>query len=361
MSHQRLLAASALALFALLPAGCFGGDDESASSSSRTATSATTSATTNASPSVSPVPKDAVAQVGEQQIPMGDYEQALEQTKASFASRGRDLPKAGTAAWTTLKTGVVKFLVERVQLEQKAKELGIEVTDEQVAARLDELKQAQFGDDDAKFRAALAKQHVTLASLEADIRAQLVRERLYDKVTRGVRVTDQEVRDYYDAHEDAYRTPASRLVSEIRVRDQARAEQLYNQLRGGADFASLAKRYSTDRQSAAAGGTLTIYKNGSAPALEAVAFGLDENELSKPVHAAAGWYVVRALSKTSPARLAPLDSVEKQIHDQLLQGKKNEKMTEWVDAVTRQLGRQTNYQTGFVPPGVHGGAGTGTP
>jgi hypothetical protein len=70
---------------------------------------------------------------------------------------------------------------------------------------------------------------------------------------------------------------------------------------------------------------------------------------------------VQALSKTSSASLATIDSVEQQIHDQLLQAKKSERMTEWVEAVTRQLSRETNYQTGFLPPSERGRAGTGAP
>ena len=362
MSHHRVLAASALAVFALLPAGCLGGNDESSSSpSSSPPSSSVTTTTTTASAFVSPVPKEAVAQVGEQEIAMGDYQRFLAQTKARYEDEGRELPQPGTAAWTTLKTGLVQFLVERVQLEQKASELGIEVTDEQVAERLAALKQTQFGGSDAKLQAELAKRHVTLASLEADIRAQLVRERLYAKITRGVRVTDEEVRDYYHAHMDAYRTPASRLVRQIRVRDQARAEAVYKQLQDGADFAQLAKRYSTDRSSAASGGTLTLYRNGSAPAFEAAVFALDENELSTPVRTPQGWYVAQALSEVSPAELAAFATVEKQIHDQLLDAKKSEKMTEWVEVVSRKLSRETNYQTGFLPLGERARAGTGAP
>src|SRR4051794_4899451 len=278
MSHHRFIAASALALLALVPAGCLGGEDESASSSPSATTSSSTtassSATTSSAPtptsgSVSVVPKDAVAQVGGQKISMGAYQQYLAQIKARYRSEGRAVPKPGTDAWTTLRTSLAQFLVERTQLEQKAKELGITVTDEQVAERLAALKKAQFGGSEAKFQAELAKKHVTLASVEADIRAQLVREQLYAKLTRGIRVTDEEVRDYYNAHRDAYRT--------------------------------------------------------------------------------------------SPGKVSSLAAVEQQIHDQLLAAKKNEKMTDWIDAVTRELSRQTDYQAGFLPPGQRGRAGTDSP
>ena len=49
---------------------------------------------------------------------------------------------------------------------------------------------------------------------------------------------------YYDAHREVYTTPQTRVVSHILVKNKALADKLEAQLKGGADFAALAKKYS---------------------------------------------------------------------------------------------------------------------
>jgi hypothetical protein len=261
MNRLRLLAGSALALsmFVVLLTACQGGSDASSKDASSKGDSSKAGQGRTGPPGVAvaaDVPTDAVAVVGSRRVAKNDYEGFLEQTKARYRAQGRKVPNPGSTAEATLKNNVVQFLVQRVQLEQKAKELGIVVTDEQVEDRLATIKRTRFGGSDAEFDKQLARQHLTLASVEADIRAQIVQERLYVKVTRGVTVTDGAVRAYYEDHPKLY---------------------------------------------------------GTSPA-------------------------------TSFAR------VEQAIRQQLVAAKKSETMAAWVEAAKRELGRQTSYQIGFLPP-----------
>jgi len=296
------------------------------------------------------VPNDAVAVVAGEEIPREQFDALLEQTKAGYKQQGRDVPKAGTPEFTTLKTNIVQYLVQRAQFEEKAKELDIVITDKQIDDELAKIKKDFFQGSDAKMQEQLKKQNITLDALKRDIRAKLIQEKLYAKVTGDVTVTEKDVRAYYDQHKDQYGQPESRSVRHILVDKKNLADDLYAQLEGGANFAQLAKKYSKDPGSAAQGGKLTVSKGQTVPEFDKVAFELKTNELGAPVHTQYGWHIIQALSAVKPATVQPLTKVEPQIKTQLLETKKSDAMTKWVNDVKKELGDKTAYQVGFAPP-----------
>lgn len=296
------------------------------------------------------VPADAIAVVNGRAVPKTEFDALLNQAKASYEAQDRELPKAGTPEYNTLKSNIVQYLVQRAQFEEKADELGIEITDEEVDERLEEIKKQYFDGDEKKFQEQLKTQKISLEQVKRDIRAQMIQERLFAKVTADVKVTDKEVRDYYEKNKATYGTPESRDVRHILVNQKARADDLYARLEDGADFAALAKEFSKDPGSAANGGKLTVSKGQTVPEFDAVTFELGVNELSEPVKTQYGWHIIQALSKVKPAKTTPFAEVKEQIEQQLLQTKKSEATTNWVEDVRKELGEQTTYQVGYAPP-----------
>lgn len=91
----------------------------------------------------------------------------------------------------------------------------------------------------------------------------------------------------------------------ILVASEDQANDILNQLKGGADFASLAQQFSTDPGSKDKGGDLGWFGRGSMdkPFGDA-AFALNPGELSGVVHGANGYHVIQVLEK-DPARAVP--------------------------------------------------------
>jgi len=82
----------------------------------------------------------------------------------------------------------------------------------------------------------------------------------------------------------------------ILVADQATAQTIYQQLLGGADFATLATQNSLDTNSNSSGGDLGWFGKGTMlPAFETAAFALKIGEISAPVQTTAGWHVIQVL------------------------------------------------------------------
>jgi parvulin-like peptidyl-prolyl isomerase len=296
------------------------------------------------------VPGDAVAVVGDQTIPKTEFDALIAQAKKSYESQEREFPKAGTPEYETLKNQAIQFLVQRAQFEQKAEELEVEVTDAQVDERLKQIKEQYFGGDEKKYAEQLEEQGLSDEQVKKDIRAQLVQEAIFNKVTEDIEVTDAEVTEFYNKNKEQYSQPESRDVRHILVTTKAEADKLYAQLQNGGNFEKLAKEHSKDPGSAAQGGKLTIARGQTVEPFDQTAFLLAKGTLSKPVKTQYGFHLIEPVGDIQPAKTTPLAEVKESIKQQLLQTKRNEAMTKWVEEIKAEFEKRTAYQVGYAPP-----------
>jgi parvulin-like peptidyl-prolyl isomerase len=295
------------------------------------------------------VPSTAVARVGNDTITKAQFNDLLAGAQRTYTARKTAFPKAGTTAYKSLQDQAMQYLVQQSELEQKAKELGVTVTDKDVAARLKQIKKQYFSGSEASYQKQLKAQGLTEPQLKQDLHAQILSEKLYNAVTGKLKVSDAEIAKYYNTNKTQYGTAASRDVRHILVNNKKLADTLETQLKNGASFAVLAKKYSKDPGSAKLGGKLTITKGQTVAQFDKVAFSLKTGQTSPPVHTQYGWHIIQALSAVRPAKTTPLASVKAQISQQLLQSKRTAAMTTWLDGVKKDFASKVSYQVGYVP------------
>lgn len=323
MKRSLTYAAAALAAVALVAAGC-GDSDE--------------------------VPADAVAVVDGTDIKRTSLDELLARAKKSYTAQKRAFPKAGTAEFQSLQTQAVAYLVQRVEYAQEGEQLGVDVTEEQVTKKIDEVKKQYFANDQKKFEQGLEDQGYTEASLREDIRSQLVTEGIYNKVTNGVKITDAAVRKYYDTNKNRFSVAESRSVRHILVKTKAEADTLRNQLESGADFAALAKQKSLDPGSKDTGGKLTVTRGQTVAPFDKAAFTLGTNELSAPIKTEFGYHLLQPLAAVKPGSVTPFAQVKDQIRTQLVSERKNTAVNEWVSDTQEKYEDKVSYAAGFEPP-----------
>ena len=131
----------------------------------------------------------------------------------------------------------------------------------------------------------------------------------------GPSVTDAAIKARYDSTLGGKPGEEEVHARHILVANEADAKSIIDQLKKGADFATLAKAHSTD-PGAANGGDLGFFKKADMlPEFSAVAFALQPGQISEtPVHTRYGWHVIRV----EEHRTAPPPSYE-QSHDELRQ------------------------------------------
>ena len=131
------------------------------------------------------------------------------------------------------------------------------------------------------------------------------------KIEQSLNPTDAELQQSYTQNLDSFRTPEQVKIRHILLMTQgkpaaedakikAQAEDLLKQVRAGANFAELAKKYSEDPGSKDKGGEYTIQHNGQmVKEFEDAAFRLKPGE-SDLIKTAYGYHVVQVMQHDQP-------------------------------------------------------------
>lgn len=297
-----------------------------------------------------------VAVVGKQVISKEQFDRLMSQAEKSYKKNGQKWPAVGTTQYSALQKQAMQFLVQRAEFSQKADELGLKISDADVEKQLLTIKAQYFGTKgkcdatcEGKYLKQIAKQGLSDAQVREDVRASVVQNKLYTKVTDAVQVSDKDIADYYKKNQKQYVQPESRDVRHILVKKKSLADQLYQQVTHGGNFAALAKKYTQDPSSKSSGGKMTISKGRQVPEFDKAAFALATNAISKPVKTQYGWHIIVALTPIKKASKTPLAQVTTAIRQQLLQQKKQDEMRKWVDATSKEFEKKTTYQVGYAP------------
>jgi parvulin-like peptidyl-prolyl isomerase len=296
------------------------------------------------------VPTNAVAVVGDETVTKAEYDKLIDQAKGSYKTQKRKFPEAGSQEYEALRGQAMQFLVQRAQFEQEADDLGIKVTDEDVDKRLKDLIKQYFGGSRAKYEKQLKQQGLSEDQVRADVRAQLIQEKIYNEVTKEVKVDSAAVAASYKKNKAQYIQPASRDVRHILVKKKTLADQIHSQLTNGGNFAALAKKYSQDPSSKSQGGKLTVSRGQTVPPFDKAAFSLPTRAISNPVKTQYGWHIIQPLGRVKKQTVTPLAQVRDAIRQQLLQDRKQKEMNDWVADVRKDFAKKTTYQVGYAPP-----------
>lgn len=301
-------------------------------------------------PTPTSVPAGAIAIVGAGPVEQAAFDALVSQREASSVGQGGEFPAVGTPEYEALKNQIVDFLVQREQFEQEADAVGVTVTEEEVEARLDELKQQFFEGDEGRYEQELTDQGLTQEQVLEDIRFQMLTDALYEQVTENVVVGDEEIEAYYDENIESFLSPESREVAHILVETKEEADELATRIAAGEDFAQLAEENSLDEGTAANGGQYTAVRGLSVPEFDEVAYALETGETSDPVETQFGWHIIRALEDATPAETQPLEDVRDQIESLIRTDKESAVVDAWLAALQAKYIGKVLYAPGFEPP-----------
>ena len=225
--------------------------------------------------------------------------------------------------------GIRKLIEEKLILD-KAKELQLEITNEAIDHRLEEVKKKYPSEED--FLKALVDDGSTISDLRKKITDEYkVKATIEQEVRSKIFVNPQEVTDYYNGHIKDYQKPKRAQLDSIFInkgKDPAAArqkvEEAYAKLKQGTDFQEVAKGYSE------ASSIGTIEKGQTISKIDEVVFNLSEGAISEPIEVDNGTYIFKIIAHL-PEQVSTLDDVKNQIYEKVFQIKLREKLVAWLD------------------------------
>ena len=214
-------------------------------------------------------------------------------SKAQFDSKLESSPAA---------LGTLQQMVRDALIQQYAKNNNITVSDADIAKREDELK-ANF--PNGSWDEMLKSRGLT----EKDVHDALQEQLIIDQaVGKDIKITDAQVKAYFDKNHAAFDKPEQVKAKHILVPDMKTAEKVEADLKAGKDFAAEAHQYSMDPGSKDKGGELGYFRRGQmVPAFDKAAFSLPVGQVSQPVKSPFGYHII-VVEERQPGVKATLDN-----------------------------------------------------
>ncbi len=171
------------------------------------------------------------------------------------------------------------------------------------------------------------------------------------KVGAGVQITDAQLQKAYKDNESQFQTPERVQARHILLKSdasndaavKAKAENLLKQIKGGGDFAKLAKDNSEDPGSAQKGGELGwIVKGQTVPEFEKAAFSLKPGDTSDLVKTEYGYHIIQ-VEAHEQAHLQPFDEVKAQLQTELQKQAASQMMQNLTDKAITDLKKDPTH------------------
>lgn len=175
---------------------------------------------------------------------------------------------------------------------------------------------------------------------------------LFEKeIESKAKVSDQEVKDYYEKNKDTFTAVSKIRVSQILLKTEGEAKKILERLKKGEDFASIAKKSSIDTVSAKKGGDLGLFSKGQmVPELEAVAVKLKPGEISEPVKTRSGYHIIKITDKKG--EVIEFDRVKDLISQHLSEEKQKEVFDSFMEGLQKTYKIEINKEavSKLAPP-----------
>lgn len=243
---------------------------------------------------------------------------------------------------------VLSSLIQREVLFQRAEREKLLPTEDQINGVINTQKQ-QSGMTSEDFDKSLKEQNVSMETLREEARKDLAISNLQDKYSGKISISDKEVEDFYNSNRQQFVNARGVALAMIMVdpadnssqgiandaKNEAEAklkiDNIYQQLQGKADFATVARAKSEDVNTLARGGDIGFaseedLKNNSFPAeLVANLLGaMQVGDYTQPVRFNSGkWYIFKLAEKRLQTENLTLESPG--VRQQITQGLTNQR------------------------------------
>jgi peptidyl-prolyl cis-trans isomerase C len=272
-----------------------------------------------------------------------DFDRKLHQVKQHMLRRGQQI---SDDRLTEIKTDVLETMINEELLFQESKEKGITVEPEAIAADLKRIKKGFASDAD--FKKLIAESGLTEAELQSDIeRGQVINKLIDNQIMALAVIPDQETKTFYDTHPESFKKSeqvrASHILIKIDSKDEpsvkdekkAKLQKIQKRLKGGEDFAVLAKEFS-ECPSNIKGGDLGYFERGNmVKPFEDAVFALKTGDVSDIVETRFGYHLIKVVDK-KPESVVGYEDVKDNIVQYLKKEKTGKELKGYIEELRKK-------------------------
>jgi peptidyl-prolyl cis-trans isomerase SurA len=297
--------------------------------------------------------EEIVARVNSQIITRSEFLRSKDQLKDDVKQQD---PANADKLFEDREKDILRDLIDQQLLLEKGKDLDIN-GDTDLIKRLDQMRKDMKLETMEELEKAATAQGISYEDFKQNMRNQIITQKVIgEEVGSHLSIPKEEEQKFYDEHKNEMERPESVRLSEILVAPQkptpakpadgnagdsgavdnsksqdaakqaadaaalaaaeAKANDILKQIRAGANFDDLAKKYS-EGSSAAQGGDLGVFKRGTlAKELEDKTFAMKAGEITDVVRTKPG-YIILKVSDHQMAGIPPLKEIEPKIQDAL--------------------------------------------
>ncbi len=300
-----------------------------------------------------------IARVNSEIITQRQYEQEKTKLHDQLAQQysGAELD----AKFKDESKNLLRDLIDQSLMVQKAKDLDLNV-DTDVIKRLDEMRKQYNLATIEDLQKDVEQQGIIWEDFKEQIKRQLLmREVIGRQVGSRIMVSREDSRKYYETHKNEFQSEGMIHLSEILIStekykpDEAkkRADAALAELKGGARYADVVKKYS-DGPNLDQAGDIGLMKSGSvAPSIAAAINKLEINDTTDLIQTKNGYLILKLLERFSPG-IPKFEEVESRVNETLYNQQMQPKLREFLTQLRADSYRweAPGYiDTGEVTPG----------
>ncbi len=274
------------------------------------------------------------------EIPQDAVDFELNRLLQFYAEHGMPEDKL-RAEMPVLRQRAIQQAIGAKLLFDEARRLDIPVSEEEVDARMEEMKTQAKGE--ARFLEILKQRGTNLVEFRNQMKLGRRVDKLVEQVTAAIPPpTEAEIQAHFESHRMEYAKGEQVRAQHILVKpasDSAddklaavtRLGEIRTRIEGGADFSTEAAAHSDCPSGKQAGGSLGWFSRGMmVPAFDERVFSLPVGGLSDILETQFGYHIIYK-NDEEPATEPALDDVHEQVRDFLLHAKRGDALTAFVD------------------------------
>jgi peptidyl-prolyl cis-trans isomerase SurA len=237
--------------------------------------------------------------------------------------------------------------IEKKLADQEIKRTGIEVSEKEVDATIERIKETNYYTDE-DLRAALAQEGLTLEEYRKRMKEQILRTRLVNyEIKSKIVITNEDIKAYYESNKDQYGTEKKYHLRNIIMKpppfaDKAeklevlqKMESVRAKLDSGRSFEALAREYS-ESSLASEGGDLGLFSfDELSPQIQKAIQGLKAGDFTPVLDTEQGYQIffIEEIVRTSGITL---EQASPEIEEKLYAEIVNKKYKSWLDDLRKR-------------------------